>query len=188
MKVYSCILTLSFSLTLITSSCQIKRSPGEKFFVFLNDYQQDSLSYLLTDDFQLTRTYTNFSNDKATFLRDYVSSSKAYNGKYRIINIVSKTEPWKFLVEDQSDYFKYLKIENPQWIITVVSRNDKVDQVRIDSTNSYSKFTADIRRENSKFDNWIKQKYPDTTFESVLKTDGLLIRLLKEYNSEQVKP
>jgi len=177
-------LTFFFLVIPLFSYSQIKLTPAEKFFDFLNNYQKDSLDNLLTEDFKLLRTYSDFRNNKTTFLDDYISYSKAYNGKYEIVRVISNTEPQQFLVVDRSDYFKYLKIENPKWIISVFSDKNKVKQVNIDSTNSYSRYLKDMRVKNSDFDNWLEQKHPELTLDAIIKADGLLIKLLKEYYEE----
>jgi hypothetical protein len=156
----------------------------EKFIYFLNAYQTDSLQNLITNKFELIRTYSNLRNDRNTFLQDYVSASKAYNGKYEILKIINNSKPRKFLVEDKSDYFKYLKIENPTWVFTIFLNGNKIQKLNIDSTKGYSKFQSDIRRKNMDFDSWVKEKHKDITLENITKSDGLLFKLLKEYSEE----
>jgi len=184
MKITFISLTLLFNFLFITG--QVKPVPAERFIHFLNSYQQDSLASLVTEDFRLVRNYTSFVNDKKTFLQDYVPNSKAYMGRFDIISVLSNEEPVQYLVEDRSDYFKYLKIKNPQWRMTFVSKENRIAEVRIDSTASYSMYRMDFRKKTSAFDQWIKETHADITTDSLLKVDGLMIRLLKEY-SEQMK-
>jgi hypothetical protein len=94
----------------LTACAQNVTSPAGKFLSFLNDYQKDSLQNLITNDFQLKRTYTKYDNDKSSFLDKYLPNSRAYNGKYIILSVISDIEPKKYLVEDQSDYLKYLNV------------------------------------------------------------------------------
>ncbi|MCP9752027.1 hypothetical protein [Ferruginibacter sp. HRS2-29] len=184
MKITFLVLTFLFNFLFITG--QTKPVPAESFLSFLNSYQRDSLENLLTEDFRLVRNYTSFSNDKKTFLQDYVPNSKAYLGSFDIISVLSNEEPVQYLVEDKSGYFKYLKIKNPRWIMTFASKGNRISEVRIDSTASYSAYMMDFQKKNAAFDKWIKEKHQEVTMDSLMKTEGSLIRLLKEY-SEQMK-
>lgn len=178
------ILVLTFLFNFLFISGQTKPVPAERFLNFLNSYQRDSLENMVTEDFRLVRNYTSFVNDKKTFLQDYVPTSKAYMGRFNIISVLSNEEPVQYLVEDRSDYFKYLKIKNPQWILTFASKENRISEVRIDSTALYTTYMMDFQKKNSDFDRWIKEKYEEVNMDSLLKTDGLLIRLLKEYSGQ----
>jgi hypothetical protein len=180
------LLLYTFTLLLISQIAfgQKKIVQEEKFIFFLNSYNKDSLDKILTDSFELIRTYSDFRNDKKTFLNDYLPNSKAYNGKYKIIKNIKITKPRQFLVEDKSDYFKYLKIENPKWLFTVFLEGNKVRKLNIDSTKGYAKFQSEIRKKNLYFDSWIKEKHKEINLETIMKTEGLLLKLLKEYSEE----
>jgi hypothetical protein len=173
-----------FLLLPLLSFCQNQSTPAEKFIAFLNNYQKDSLNDLLADDFELQRTYSSYSNNKKTFLEDYISSSKAYHGKYKILKVMSNVEPQQFLVEDHSDYLQYLKIEKPKWIMTFFSDKNKINRLNIDSTISYSQFTEDLKKKSIAFDSWVKEKHPEINPNSITKTEGLFMKLLKEYCKE----
>ncbi len=174
-------LTFLLSLISLTASGQYTTSTADKFFYFPNSYQKDSLQNILTDDFQLKRTYTAYSNDKISFLDKYLSNSVAYNGKYNIIKVITDIEPQQFLVSDQSDYFKYLNVDFPTWKITITTKDKKIKQVTIDTTEVYQKYLADIKIADDVFMTWLKVHYPRDTAEILSNQTGLLSKRLKEY-------
>jgi hypothetical protein len=112
-------LLFSLTLLLLTACRQNSYTVADKFLEYLNKNQKDSLQNILSDNFHLKRTYTDFENDKLSFLNEYLPHTKSYNGKYKILEVIEPNEPKQFLVEDQSDYFKYLNIPCPNWKITI---------------------------------------------------------------------
>jgi hypothetical protein len=156
-------------------------SPAAKFLNFLNDYQKDSLQNLITDDFQLKRTYTKYDNDKSSFLDKYLPYSRNYNGKFKLLKVISDIEPATYLVEDQSDYLKYLKVEYPTWKITIETEDHKVKRVTIDTTETYQKYATDLKIAEEIFMAWLKSNYPKDTQEILYDQEGLLTKRLKEY-------
>jgi hypothetical protein len=174
-------LTFLFLLFSMSTCGQNTPSASDKFFDFLNNYQIDSLRNLLTDDFQLKRTYTSYSNDKTSFLDNYLPNSKTYNGKYKILKVITDIEPQQFLVEDLSDYLKYLKVDCPTWKITLTTEDNKIRQVTIDTTETYKKYSADIKIADEIFMTWLKANYPEDTQEMLYNQEGLLGKRLKEY-------
>ena len=139
----------------------------------------------MTDDFQLVRTYTTHANDKSTFLDTYLNHSKSFNGKFKIIKVVSATEPQEFLVEDQSDYLKYLNVAYQTWKMTVSTKDKKVNRVTIDITESYPKYVEDLKMADEKFMTWMKVKYPNVTQEILFAEEGLLLKRLREYSAKK---
>lgn len=174
-------LTFLFLLFSLTTCGQNTPSVSDKFFDFLNNYQIDSLRNLLTDDFQLKRTYTTYFNDKSSFLENYLPNSKNYNGKYEILKVITDIEPQQFLVEDQSDYLKYLKVDYPTWKITISIEDNRISQVTIDTTETYKKYSANIKVADEIFMAWLKANYPEDTQEILYNQEGLLVKRLKEY-------
>lgn len=165
----------------LTACAQKSPSSGEKFFIFLNAYQKDSLQNLLTDDFVLKRTFTHYQNDKQSFLENYLTFSKALNGKYLLLNVINESEPQQFLVEDRSDYLKYLKVDYPTWKITISTEHNKIKLVIIDTTAVYQKYLSEIKIADKKFKAWLIANYPEETQENLYNQEGLLNKRLKEY-------
>lgn len=161
-------------------------TPAHRFISFLNEYEADSLDKLLTEDFKLVRTFADYSNDKASLLDRYLSHSKNFNAKYKILKTLDNGNPVRFLVEDQSDYLKYLGIHPPTWEISVLTEGDKVHKVTIDTTDAYHAYMSELRSKGSAFDLWLKETYPEEAGEILISTEGLMVKRLKEY-SEQKK-
>lgn len=188
-KKTSSILILLLGLTFFVSCGQnLKPKPADKFLEFLNNYQVDSLQILVTDDFQLNRTYTTYKNDKKSFFDEYIPISKNFNGKYKILKTNHNELTTEFLVEDQSDYFKYLNIDYPKWkIILTTTNKDKIVGMTIDTTKSYQTYLSQIKQKSENFESWLKTNYPDETNDILYSTTGLLTRRLKEYAKKHNK-
>lgn len=162
-----------------------KSNTAEKFMTYLNNYQVDSLRNLITNNFQLKRTYSQYTNNKTSFLEDYVKKSKVFNGKYKIIQTTQSGQTTDFLVEDQSDYLKYLRIIYPKWKIKIeVNEQEKVESMIIDTTQNYPVYSKEVKEKDALFEQWLKQKYPNETKERLYKTTGLFIKRLKEYSKK----
>lgn len=182
----STILTLLLGLTFFVSCAQnSKTNPAGKFLEFLNSYQIDSLQVLISDNFQLKRTYSPYSNDKKSFIDRYVPISKNFNAKYKIIKTTYSEQTTVFLVEDQSDYLKFLNIGYPKWKIQfVINGQDKIERMTIDTTENYQVYLTQTKEKSEQFESWLKQKYPGETNEILYNTTGLLTQRLKEYSSK----
>lgn len=159
---------------------------ASKFFNFLNVYQKDSLEALLHEDFQLLRTYAKYTNNKFTFLNNYLTYSKAYNGKFKILQVINDKEPYQILVEDQSFYLKYLHVEYPIWKFNISSKDEKINLVIIDTIDGYQKYLTSIKVADDNFSVWLKMHYPLEEKDELIKQEGLLLKRLQEF-SEKLK-
>lgn len=180
------ILTLILELAFFESCGQnSKPNPADKFLNFLNHYQVDSLQTTLSENFQLKRTYTTYTNDKKSFIEKYVPNSKNLNATYKVLTTTQSGQTTNFLVEDQSDILKYLHIDNPKWKIQVtINEQKQIELVTIDTSGSYHAYLSQTKLKGEQFENWLKQKYPDETQEQLYNTAGLLKKRLKEYSSK----
>lgn len=180
-------LNLTLLLLVISSAAygQHTSTISDKFFHFLNSYQKDSLHQLIADDFQLTRTYTSFAHDKFTFLENYLPMSKAFNGKYQILKIFEDQEPQQYLVEDHSDYLKYLNVDYPTWNFFITTENNKIKQVTIDTTETYPMYLIELKKADEKFTTWLKVNHPEDTKEALFYEEGKLSDRLKEYAKKE---
>lgn len=173
---------LTFLFLSLTLYCQVITSPADKFFDFLNNYQIDSLRNLITEDFQIKRTYTTYSNDRLSFLEQYIPDSKALNGGYTVLKVTDDIEQKQFFVLDQSDYLKCLKVDYPIWKMIITTEHDKVKQVTIDTTDMYQEYVTQVKVADEKFADWLKVKYPRDNKERLYTHCGLLIKRLEEYS------
>jgi len=176
------ILLLVTGLNPLYSYGQVPGSPAVyKFFEFVNSYEVDSLQSLLTDDFQLSRTYTSYGHDKRSFLENYIPQSKKFNGKFSIVSVTQQHLVASVLVEDQSDYLNYLRIDFPKWEFQLsVNEQGKIVKATIDTTAGYSLYLKQVAEKSQRFEEWLKQKYPSESNTS-LQDSGLFVRRLKEY-------
>ena len=182
----STILTLLFGLLFFVGCGQkLKPNPADKFLNFLNNYQVDSLQTLVADNFQLKRTYTTYTNDKESFINKYVPNSKNFSGKYKILNTTKSEQTTNFLVEDQSDYLKYLNVDYPKWKVQIITNGqEKIESMTIDTTENYQTYLIQTKENCKQFESWLKQKYSNETNEILYNTIGLLTQRLKEYSTK----
>jgi hypothetical protein len=170
--------------TLISCKQETKPQP-EEFLVFLNNYQTDSLQRILADNFQIKRTYTNYTTDRNSFFREYIQKSKAFNGKYNITKVIKTDEPRTYLAEDQSDYLKYLRVSFPTWKIIIARNSDnKIEAVTFDTTETFRKYTVDIQKQEASFKKWHEEKYPKEVFELLFENNKLLFERLEMYYNQ----
>lgn len=180
---HSNILTLLLGLTSFVAYGQkVMSKPADKFLVFLNNYQVDSLQTLVTEDFHIKRTYTTYINDKKSFLNEYIPASKNFNEKYKILKTTESEGTREFWVADQSDYFKYLGIDYPERkIILSITKQDKIACMTIDTIKGYQTYLSQLKQKDRDFESWLKTNYPAETKKTLYITTGLLISRLKEY-------
>ena len=179
-------MTLLFVVSFLVSFGQNQKPyPAERFIGFLNNYQVDSLQTLVADNFELKRTYTTYNNNRKSFFEKYIPYSKNLNGKFKILKANKRGQTTSFLVEDQSDYLKYLNIDYPKWHLQIIiNEQDKIVGMTVDTTENYQTYLKQSKKMSEQFDNWLKKKYPDETTQILHNTVGLFIRRLKEYSSQ----
>lgn len=178
------LLTVTLGLSCFLAFGQTPKT-AYTFLAFLNNYQVDSLKALLTDHFQLNRTFTTYTNDKKSFIETYVPHSKNFNAKYKVLKSTQQELITVFLVEDQSDYLRYLKIDKPTWNITIkLNEQYKVESMTIDTTENYRTYLKQTKEKGKRFEMWLKEKYPNETTETLYNTEGLLRKRLKEYSTK----
>lgn len=157
------------------------------FFKYINAYRADKLDPLLAEDFEMKRTYAVAKHDKNTFLYSFIPGSKACHGKFKVLKILGNNEPRQFLVEDQSDYMKYFGIDSPTWIFTIVTKDNLIQHVTVDTNETYRPYRTALQHAHAPFIDWLKANYPweyqtDRYFEA-----GRLSRRLREYVRQRNK-
>jgi hypothetical protein len=156
-------------------------TPTQKYFTFLNNFETDSLAKLLTNDFQLKRTFTSFKNDKSYFLQTYLPYSKTIHGKFTIIEGWVDTIPNSFLVKDYSDYLKYLGVTYPTWKLIITEKGNQIREVIIDTTDVYRKYLQELKAKEKIFTNWVLKKYPAETEDKLYASNKRRLMFLKEF-------
>ena len=178
------LLFLFFSLINLYSCAQKKGSLPVTFIHLLNEYKRDSLNILTSDNFQLKEAYINYTTKKANFLDTFLVFSKAINGKFNIVKILSTTEPIVILVEDVSYYTKYFSLKPLIWKFMFTNKNGKVERIDSDTTIGFKSYMDSFMIKHDNFIKWLNTKYPTET-ENILSNDlnGLFGERLKEYSS-----
>lgn len=168
-----------FILTACTITAQ--KTPAEKFVMFYNQYQTDSLTNLLDKNFTYTRTFSSYTNDKQSFLNDLQNRTAIMHASLNIISSDQQEFISRFTVKDKSDYFTYLGINPPTWILIVYTNHEhKISACKLDTTTSYRKYNNESAKKYEAFKKWYDQKHTGQTVDLPTET-AALITLLKEY-------
>lgn len=155
---------------------------AKRFMQYLNNYQAKQLSRVTTDDFQLTRTYSEITQDKAAFISEYIAECKLYNGKFVVLNKMLDADTVSFLVEDASDYLKYLGVSYPKWQVRlIVSPQNRIESMVIDTTVDYQNYQRNIIDKINQFNQWLKVTYPNDNNQSQTSNHQLELKRLQEY-------
>ncbi len=161
--------------------CIGQDQPALRFIRLLNEYKTDSLSSMLSENFILKRTFSDHSNDKTSFLAEYVPHSKMCNAKFIVVKNLSFDNPVKFLAEDKSDYLVYLDIKPMQWKISIGVQGDKIESFIIDTVGISKKYFEAVRFRTKQFENWLNKEYPGEINEKLYVIPGLLTKRLSEF-------
>lgn len=128
-----------------------KTSPktATRFLAYLNYYRSQQLAPMLADNFRLRRTYSDLTQDKAAFLDKYIPQSKAYNGKFMVLDRQEHADTTVFFVEDHSDYLKRLDISSPKWYLKVIlNAEGLVESMIIDTAAGYSQYQQALKEKS----------------------------------------
>lgn len=176
---------LFFSLAYpVLKRCKEKSLP-ETFINLLNNYNKDSLNIITSNNFHLTENYVSHSFSKAEFLDNFLTSSKAINGKFKIIKTLSNNEPTVFLVEDITDYSKYLNLKPLIWKMVITTKDGKIEELISDTTAGYKIYHDDFIIKHDHFIKWLNVTYPNEPEDSLFNNvNGLFAKRLKEYSKQ----
>ena len=176
--------TISILVFFVFCSCGQTNNtkPRSKFFEFLNNYQADSLQTILASDFEINRTFINNKTERNRFFEYYLPVSRNFNTKLKVLKseISEKTEIYQ--VEDHSDYLELLKIDYPEWIITL-NKNSRgqIKSAVFDTTKSFQKYLLQSKEKGEAFGNWLHIKYPEDKNDDIYTVPGLMQKRLQEY-------
>jgi len=157
-----------------------EKSTEYKFLDLVNKYQTSDLQSLLSDDFVMERTCLGYTNNKNSFIVEYIPSRKTLNAKFKVLKVLADKPSKVFLVEEPSDYLKYLRVPYPTWKMTIFVSNNQVKNVVIDSTDSWPKHQTELLKKGEDFEKWVEKKYHENEAE-LNKTYSHLMMRLKEY-------
>ena len=165
-------------MTASLSCSTVSSDPEEQFIYYMNRLDKVKLDELLTEDFVLSRSFADYRNDRASFLGEYLQSAKDVNGVFNIMERSGNT----FVIEDQSDYFKYLDVDYPNWKLTVNTRKGKVYSAVIDTIENHYLFVREVKAKEIAFDTWRKKAYPNDVSATGFKGTALTMKRMKEYS------
>lgn len=152
------------------------------FFQFTNEYKKESLENLLTDDFELTRTYSTYKNDKSSFLTNYLNYSQLLKGKFTVINRIHSNEKSIYLAVDSSLFYTLLDIPSPIWKFSFTILSNKITKIQIDTSDSYTNYLSVLQEKNNQFESWLQQKDLNNGMLTINSSSKLYLEKLEEYS------
>lgn len=158
------------------------KTPGEKFIHYVNTYQKDSLQQIITPGFVYKYGFVDYKHDYNSFINQYINLSKSLEADFVVIKKLPGKNPEKFHLRDNGNYFKYLEVTPPEWIISIHTDDaGMIDWAQLDTVQGYAKYVAEITPKNKKFENWLGANFKEDLNIMVTDTTGLYSRRLKEY-------
>lgn len=178
----------SLLVCIILGSCSKKtESNPDKFIRFVNNYAVDSLDSILSDKFEIKRTFVKYENDKSSFLNSYMKTLKENGGHISIQRKETTGDTSRYVVKTGSYFFTYLHIEPPTMIYTFVcDQQQKITTIFIDTSGSFHKYQEEISKEMDLFKAWLQLHHPGESDTDLVKTQGLLESCLKAYSEKDV--
>lgn len=176
-------LLFTFCIALLLGfSFEKKTSPGLHFLTVLNNCDKEKLEKITSPDFEIKRTFTSFTTTREDFLGHYLETNKILNAKFLVLKTLQSNNPEKYLVKDQSDYFDLLKMQSPEWILTLkIDEDQKVASMLIDTTESYTLFQEESVVKEKAFRDWMQEKYPEESTDFMENPEHFMKRL-REYS------
>jgi hypothetical protein len=180
---------IASSLILLSLALAKPKTIGERYIYFANTYNKDSLNNILANDFILKRNFTKFTNDKESFLSNYLRNTSRVHGHYTILSKTNEGNPEVFLVENSSDIYTYLLDAKPTWQLSVhTNKNKLIDIVQIDTLAGYSQFKQTLDFVQARFDKWLSKAHPDETSNILIgDTTGLYTLRLMEFQQMRIE-
>lgn len=170
-----------------TAAFKENEPPGKQLIGFLNSYQAQKLARITSDDFIIVSGWSSYITSREDFLGEYIHISKAVNAKFNIRDTLS-LKPEKYRVEDESDYLKLLEIDYPEWILSFeYEKSGKVSVMRLDTTDSYTRFKEQYAAKERLFYSWLSLQYPADSATNLGKKPKLLMERLREYRNRNNK-
>lgn len=178
-------LTVTLFVFCLYGNTQNNQEPETRFLRLLNQFQADSLETVITDDFIIERTFTNYKTDRSSFLHFYLPFNKEINGQFFVSNISKVPGGTEYLVSDHSYYLQYLGIDTPWWRLRIAVRNNRVCKLTIDSTSTTKKYMEMSSVKTAAFTDWLHDTYPVEEQGQLYKTEGLYLKRLKEFSAKK---
>jgi hypothetical protein len=183
---------LSFLVTWIfINGCSSPRKKqaltGSDVVRMINHYETDSLQSIMDTVFIMDFDYISFQGNAKTFIGEIMPSSKALEAYYEIIETKKPDNGrFQFIVKDRSAFEKYLDMEPPTMLLTIViNDSNRFEKMFVDSMPGYKQFDKELAKKFKSFDEWLKQKYPDEMLQYLLQDqEGKMIERLKEYSKQ----
>jgi len=186
------IAVISFSLTvifIISCSSPKKNQPltGTDIVRMINKYEIDTLRSVMDKAFILDFDYISLQGNAKTFIDEIMSSSKALEAHYEIVETRKPVDGrFQYLVKDHSALDKYMEMEVPKFLLTIViNDSNRFEKIFIDTLPGYKQYDRELTGKFNAFSQWLKEKYPDERLADLLQDQsGRMVRRLKEYSKQ----
>ncbi|MBL7712895.1 MAG: hypothetical protein JNL13_10535 [Chitinophagaceae bacterium] len=132
---------------------------SERFFSFLNSYNNDTLKSMQGFDFSFRNTaipLRGTTSEKA--FEAYLFTAVRYRKQYRIRKTIDAARR-SFLVEEQGAYPRALGVAYPEFIFTLtLDEQGKLGALDIDTTKNYPVYRHQLQEQSKRFESWRKKK------------------------------
>lgn len=163
------------------SNAQSNLSPGGKFLEYYNAHDVKSLNTLLSDDFVMKIRFMDKTITKKELLGVYMNYYTAFNVGYSTIAVILEGNPEIITVKEYSDQLKLLQIDPSGWIFLFESKAGKITSILMDTLKGADAYLQELVRKETRFRNWVKQKYGTDTITALDKDVHLYHNLMSEY-------
>lgn len=171
-------------LLMICSTClnaQSNLSPGEKFLEYYNAHDVKNLNALLSDNFVMKVRFMDKTITKKELLGVYMNYYVAFNVGYSTIAVILEGNPEIITVKEYSDQLKLLQIDPSGWIFLFESKAGKITSILMDTLRGTDVYLKELAHKETRFRNWVKQKYGTDTITALEKDVDLYHKLMSAY-------
>jgi hypothetical protein len=194
------ICSLLVSAFFFSQSCYSQKANfGDKVIKWINEQQKDSLRVRIDKDFHFILNELPLSKvrDSSDFLNDFLANRKFMQAEYEVTKSEYsssnkggyKSEFYTVHVTSNGVFQKYLDALPLKNVFKIEIEQDKISAITIDAgtdrQQSQEQFER-YRQKFSKFEKWMKDKYPADTLPILFKNrDQVLIKRLEEYKRSE---
>jgi len=187
------LLLTTVAILFLQSCSSQKLNHAEQIIAWINGGQKDSLRANLHDEFifELREAPRDNFKNADFFLTEFMQNQGFLEGKYKIDKLEHETgkedgkpvDMYQVYSTYNNIYQKYLKVPPYKSLIKMEFNQGKLGSI---SFGTADKSQSEVFQEElKKFNTWLREKYPDESFNDMMKKkDKLLIERMKEFKKD----